>query len=227
MSQERKLHPLKNKSSTPPSGSDCSQPVQEGQTSDSYRLSFQISSELDIKKKETRTIQIQRNIPKDSLVINIFFPNIKGMRISVVPTDSIYILNPLFLGNQKVYFYNGNIIDINRSFKNYLITHDDQIFIITTEQMNQNTETFWRNASKNILDEKEKFALIHDQRSKLLFARNKDLALFKAESQSTLNRCLLNNLKFFIDTQFSSYFPTNLTLNYPNEVSKDILPSLW
>jgi hypothetical protein len=75
--------------------------------------------------------------------------------------------------------------------------------------MNPNTEEFWRSASKNILDEKEKFALTHDPRSKLLFARNNDLALFKAESQATSNRCLLENLKFFIDDQFSSYFPTN------------------
>jgi hypothetical protein len=227
MTQQQKLHEFKNKLSDPPSGSDCTQNTQEEQTSDSYQLSFQISSESDTQKMETRTIQIQRTIPKDSLIINAFSPSVKSRKISVVPTDSIYVLNPLFPGNQKVYFYNGDIMNINRSFKDYSIMQGDRIFIIPIEQMNANTEAFWRSATKNILDENEKYALTHDSQSKRLFARNNDLALFKAESRSASNRYLLENLKFFIDDQCSTYFPTNLTSRSPNEISNDILPTLW
>jgi hypothetical protein len=93
--------------------------------------------------------------------------------------------------------------------------------------MNAKAEAFWRSTTKNLLDEKEKYALAHDSRSKLLFAKNNDLALFKAESQLASNRCLLENLKFFIDDQSSTSFPTNLTSNSPNEISKDALPILW
>jgi hypothetical protein len=116
---------------------------------------------------------------------------------------------------------------MNRSFKDYSIVNEDRIFIVLIEQMNSKTEAFWRNATKNILDEKEKFALTHDSRSKLLLAQNNDLALLKAESRSSSNRCLLENLKFCIDDRYSTSFPTNLSSNFPTEISNDILPALW
>jgi hypothetical protein len=84
-----------------------------------------------------------------------------------------------------------------------------------------------RNATKNVLDEKEKIALTHDSQSKLLFAKNNDLALFKAESRSSSNQYLLKILKFFIDDQYSASFPTNFDFNSPTEISNDALPTLW
>jgi hypothetical protein len=94
-----------------------SQAPQEGKDPNSYQLSFQISSETDIQKVETKMIQIQRIILDDSLIINIFSPNRKCMKISVIPTDPLYVLNPIFPGNTKVYFYQSDILNMNRSLK--------------------------------------------------------------------------------------------------------------
>jgi hypothetical protein len=49
-------------------------------------------------------------------------------------------LNPIFLGQKKVYFCSGGILDPNQSFQYYGITDEDRIVTDPIEQMNLKTD---------------------------------------------------------------------------------------
>jgi hypothetical protein len=77
-----------------------------------------------------------------SLIIFICSPNYQSRKVSVIPTDPLYVVNPIFPGHKKVYFYNGEILDPNLSFNYYGITNHDRIVTVAIEQMDINAELF-------------------------------------------------------------------------------------
>jgi hypothetical protein len=98
---------------------------------------------------------------------------------------------------------------------------------VPVEQMNLQVEAFWRKATRNSRNDKERFSGVHDQQTKQLFARNNDLILFKAESKAVSNRRLMKNLMFLMNDQYSTYFQTIIPTVSPSHVSENSLPTLW
>jgi hypothetical protein len=89
----------------------------------------------------------------------------------VIPTNPIFVVNPIFPGQKKTYFFNGDILDPNRTFHDYRILNGDGIVTVPIEQMNLNAEIFWKKATKNSFKIKDRSNEIHDQITKRLFAK--------------------------------------------------------
>jgi hypothetical protein len=198
--------------------------------SQSEQLAFQVSDASDSSNMQIKAVQIQKangTVSRDSIIIYICAPSFQFRKVAIVPTDPLYVVNPIFPGDRKVYFYNGNILNPNRSFSNYNISNGDRIVTVPIEQMNLNLETFWRKTTRNSANNKERFNLFHDQQTKYLFARNNDLVLFKAENRPISNQHLTKNLLFLIDDKSSTYFKTALVLEFPKVISEEPLPILW
>lgn len=193
--------------------------------SSSFQLTFQVPDSSDPSKMQTKILQIQKlsnGIPKNLLAICICAPNSQGKKVGVVPTDPLFILNPLFPGDQKVYFYNGDVLNSHCSFQDYGISNGDRIVTVPFEQMNLSTEIFWRNATRNSSNYKERSNGLHDEQTKFLNAKNNDLVLFKAESKPISNRRLMKNLMFLNDDQSSSFLKTDLSF-FPSKRYQMIL----
>jgi hypothetical protein len=212
-----------------PQNEQCSS-QEQARSQNSFQITFQVPDSSDPSKLHTKILQIQQItdcISKGSIVIFVCAPSYQGRKVSVIPTDPLYVLNPIFPGDKKVYFYNGDILNPNLSFTDYGISNGDRIVIVPIEQMNIQTEEFWRKATRNSANDKEGFSGIHDKQSKQLFARKNDLILFKAESRATSNRRLMKNLMFLIDDKSSTYSKTIIPSNSSTDVSTDPLPILW
>jgi hypothetical protein len=168
-----------------------------------FQTPFETINQYNSTKIQAKTIQIQKieDNPDSvdsqySLMVFICSPDNKSRKVSVIPSDPLYVVNPIFPGYKKVYFYNGEILDPNQSFNYYGITNDDRIATVPIEQMNINTELFWIKATKNSANDKKRFIGTSDEATKHLFEKNNDLILFKAESRANSNRRLLKNLMF-------------------------------
>jgi hypothetical protein len=221
-----------NKNNTYPTQENASNfhAKQQNSSPQSIQLTFQIPDPSDPTKMQSKTLQIQKSngfVPKDSLIIYICAPSNQGRKVAVVPTDPLYVVNPIFPGEKKAYFFNGDILNSNRSFRDYGISNGDRIVTVPIEQMSLNAEAFWRKATRNSANDKDRLNLPHNRQTKYLFAKNNDLVLFKAESRPISNRRLMKNLMFLIDDKSSTYFKTNFTLDLPKGVSEEPLPSLW
>jgi hypothetical protein len=198
--------------------------------SPSFQLTFQVPDPSDQSKMQTQTLQIQRAtdvIPKNSLIIYVCAPSSQGRKVAVVPTDPLYILNPIFSGDQKVYFFNGDVLNPNRSFIDCGISNGDRIVTVPVEQVSLDVEAFWRKATRNSSNDKDRLNGFHDHQTKFLFAKNNDLVLFKAESRPVSNRRLMKNLMFLINDQSSSFSKTNLSFFPAEKISETPLPTLW
>jgi hypothetical protein len=196
----------------------------------SFQLTFQVPDPSDPSQLQTKTLLIEKasdGIPKDSLIIYACSPSNQGRKVAVVPTDPLYVLNPIFPGDQKVYFFNGNVLNQNHSFRDYDISNGDRIVTVPVEQMNLNVEVFWRKATRNSSNDKERFTGIHDRQTQVLFAKNNDLVLFKAESRPASNRRLMKNLMFLINDKNYSVSKTNFSSFLPEKISEAPLPILW
>jgi hypothetical protein len=212
-----------------PQNEQCSNQEQtRNQTS--FQITFQVQDSSDPSKFHTKILQIQQItdcIPKVSIIIYVCSPSYQGRKVLVVPTDPLYVLNPIFPGDKKVYFYNGDILNPNHSFTDYGISNGNRIITIPFEQMNIQAEAFWKKATRNNANDKEEFSRIHDKQTKQLFARKNDLILFKAESRAISNRRLMKNLMFLIDDKSSTYSKTIIPSDSPTDVSANPLPILW
>jgi hypothetical protein len=214
--------------STPQKDQSSSQ--QQMTNPNSFQLAFHVPDSNDLSKMQTKILHIQKVIdciPKGSIIIYICAPNYQGRKISVIPTDPLYIVNPIFPGDKKVYFFNGDVLNPNHSFTDYGISNRDRIVTVPAEQMNHQVEAFWRKATRSNENDKERFTGVHDRQTKQLFARSNDLILFKAESKAASNRRLMRNLMFLINDQCSTYFQTIIPADPPSHVSESSLPTLW
>jgi hypothetical protein len=81
---------------------------------------------------------------KSSMLFNnlYLFYKLSRKKVSVIPTDPLYVVNPIFPGYKKVYFNHGEILDPNKSFNYYGVTNGDRIVTVPIEQMSINTELF-------------------------------------------------------------------------------------
>jgi hypothetical protein len=198
-----------------------------------FGIPFETHNQFDSDKIPRNTIQIEKKEeshdfknPNRSLIIYICSPNNKARKVSVIPDDSVYIVNSVFPGQRKVYFYNGEILDPNHSFNYYGITNGDRIVTVPIEQMNFNTELFWRKATKNCENNQERYTSMNDIQTKRLIAKNNDLILFKAERRVVSKRRIYRNLMFLIEEKCYSNIPTSLP-DSPASISEAALPALW
>jgi hypothetical protein len=213
---------------SPPNDQSSSQ--QQMRNPSSFQIAFHVPDSNDPSKMQTKTLQIQEVtdcIPKGAIIIYVCSPSHQGRKVSVIPTDPLYVVNSISPGDQKEYFFNGDVLNPNHSFQDCGISNGDRIVTVPVEQMNFKVEVFWRKTTRNSVNDKERFTGIHDRRTKQLFARSNDLILFKAESRAASNRCLMRNLIFLTNDQCSTYFQTIIPADPPSHVSENSLPTLW
>jgi hypothetical protein len=198
-------HQKENLEHSPPNDRSSSQ--QQMRNSSSFQIAFHVPDSNDPSKMQTKTLQIQEVtdcIPKGAIIIYVCSPSHQGRKVSVIQTDPLYVVNPIFPGDKQVYFCNSDILNSNHSFEYYGISNSDCIVAVPVEQMNLQVEAFWRKATRNSGNEKERFTGFRDQQTKQLIAKNNDLILFKAESKTSSNRRLMKNLIFLINDQSST-----------------------
>lgn len=200
---------------------------QQTPSSSSSEFMFQVH---DSSQMQTKIPQIQKStneISENSIMIYISSPNNQIRIAYVFLTDSIDILNSIFQGDQKVYFFNGNILNPHHSFGDCGISNGDRIVTVPVEQMNLNVEAFWRKATRNGADDKERLNGLNDCQTKFVFAKNNDLTFFKAESRPASNRRLMKTLMFLINDKSSTISNTNISFFPPEKISETPLPVLW
>jgi hypothetical protein len=197
----------------------------------SVQVQFEIPNPIDSTKTQTKILKIQKfndenthKIPKSCLILFVCAPSFQGKKVSVFPADPLYVLNPIFPGQKKVYFYNGELLNPNRSFFDCGLSNGNRIVTVPVEQMNLNVEAFWRKATKNSSTDKDRFSGCHNKATKLIFAKNNDLVLFKTESKPNSNRRLLKNLRFLIDDQSSTNCFTNFSYQASSDIPSECLP---
>jgi hypothetical protein len=141
-------------------------------------------------------------LPKNIILIFVCQPGFKGRKVSVNPTDPLFIVNVVFPGQKKVYFFYGKILNPVLTFHDCYITNGARIVTVPIEQMSINAEAFWKKATQNCSKDKNKLSVNNDQVSKRLVARNKDLVLLQEEIRP--NSSFLANSQSFDQDKSSS-----------------------
>jgi hypothetical protein len=129
------------------------------------------SNKIQIEKKQGKDILQNFNL---SLQIFISSPNNAARKFAVIPNDPLLILNSIFPGDKKVYFYNGQILEPKYSFNYYGITNEDRIVTVPFEQINFQSELFWRKVTKNSMNDQERFIITNDVEAKRFVSKNSD-----------------------------------------------------
>jgi hypothetical protein len=121
-------------------------------------------------------------IPNHKIFLYACQPNFQGKKVRVLPTDPVYILNPIFPGEKKVYFHNGEAINPTSTFLECKIVNGDRVVTVPIEQMNCDTLRFWKKATANISSDHNKILPSYDAKLRGIFSKLKDNEFLKGES---------------------------------------------
>lgn len=148
------------------------------------------------------------NHSKD-IIIYVYQPYIRIKRIKLDVDSHISILSKVF-PQDSIYIFNGQILEINKTFSDYQIINDSKIVLITPLMLADDSELVlkWSKISKDFdaLEERINFLICSSSREEL--ARIKDIRIFKREMKR-------KNYSKFLESRDSSQ-------RYINEFQKEI-----
>lgn len=148
------------------------------------------------------------NHSKD-IVIYVYQPYIRIKRIKLDVDSHISILSKVF-PQDSIYIFNGQILEINKTFSDYQIINDSKIVLITPLMLADDSELVlkWTKISKDFdaLEERINFLICSSSREEL--SRIKDIRIFKREMKR-------KNYSKFLESRDSSQ-------RYINEFQKEI-----
>jgi hypothetical protein len=147
------------------------------------------------------------------------------VRISIY--DSISVLFHFLQFGQKTVFYQGNIIQLPKTFENYGITDNDRIVILPTNQITLATEQFWRKTTKQDIENKNQIDAFQNPFMKNHIAHQQDLIMSKIENQTEFYRKIIQNFQFLSNEPTLVQTRTNLNWAEKENPNDSSLPIIW
>lgn len=143
------------------------------------------------------------------IIIYVYQPYIRIKRIKLDVDCHISILSRVF-PQDSIYIFNGQILEINKTFSDYQIINDSTVVLITPLMLADDSELVlkWSKKSKDFdaLEERINFLICSSSREEL--ARIKDIRIFNREMKR-------KNYSKFLESRDSSQ-------RYINEFQKEI-----
>jgi hypothetical protein len=174
---------------------------------------------------------VKQSFPQEfetkKVIIFVSYLNVVVRKFSVCLDDPISVLFHFLPIGQKTIFYQGNIIQSYKTFKNYGITDNDRIVILPTQGMTLTTEQFWRKVTKRDIDNKPEIEAVQNPLMMNSIACRQDLLMFRIENHEQCYRRLIQNFRFLSNESKGTENATNLNWEETEHPNKNPLPMIW